>query len=46
MTHMKAYNKFCLKIYETHPQGRGILTFKFFEEKFRDELQEGFLWSK
>ena len=37
------YKTFCRKIYQTHPQGRGIFDFYFFVEKFRDELEEAFL---
>lgn len=40
------YEKFCRQEYKRHPQGKGIFTFQFWEEKFRDELEEAFEYSK
>lgn len=40
---MKSQKAFFRKIYQTHPQGKGILTFDFFVKKFGDELHEAFL---
>ena len=39
---MKPYKIFCREIYDTHPQGKGILKFSFWLEKYEDELKEGY----
>lgn len=41
---MKSQKAFFRKIYQTHPQGKGIFTFDFFVKKFSDELHEAFLF--
>lgn len=40
MTQQKLFFR---KIYNTHPQGKGIFSFDFFVKKFGDELHEAFL---
>jgi hypothetical protein len=36
------YNVYCREIYNKHPQGKGILSYKFFLEKYDEELKIGF----
>lgn len=39
---MKPYKIFCREIYKNHPQGRGILPFDFWMEKYQEELESGY----
>jgi len=38
----KHFNLFCRKIFNTHPQGRGIFKFKFWQQKYKEDLIEAF----
>jgi hypothetical protein len=43
---MKPYKVFCREIYNSHPQGKGILKFHFWVEKYQNELIEGYEYLK
>jgi len=40
------YERFCRKEYKRHPQGYKILPFELWKEKYQDELEAGFEYSK
>jgi len=40
------YAQFCRQEYKRHPQGYKILPFQLWEEKYRDELEAAFEYSK